>query len=473
MTNPSPQPHGPVPSLRQLAWHQLETYGFIHFTTNTFTNLEWGYGDEDPPIFNPTQYDPQQWVSVAKAGGLTGLILTAKHHDGFCLWPSRFTDHSVKNSPWRSGGGDVVADLAQACLEGGIKFGVYLSPWDRHHPQYGKPEYIQYYRNQLQELLTQYGEIFEVWFDGANGGNGWYGGANERRRIDAATYYDWPNTWPLVRQWQPGAVMFSDTGPDVRWVGNEQGIGADTTWCTFSPAGRYPGDGKIADQGCGHENGTHWIPPETDVSIRPGWFYHASEDDLVKTPQQLIDIYFQSVGRGTSLLLNLPPDRRGLIHENDAAHLSTFKRQLNAIFTDNLAVSAKVSASSYFSEEYGAGNMIDENPHTYWAANPTKNETCWVELTFSKPQRFNVFSVQEAITLGQTVRGWKLQAQTSRGDWQTLTTGTTIGYKRLARFPAVESQTVRFTITDSLAPPVISTFGLFDGGSLINEPLPK
>ena len=325
----------------------------------------------------------------------------------------------------------------------------------------------------MTELLTQYGDLFEIWFDGANGGDGWYGGANEMRRIDASTYYDWHNTWPLVRQWQPDAVMFSDTGPDVRWVGNEDGIGADTTWCTFSPAGRYPGDGKIADQGSGHENGTHWIPPETDVSIRPGWFYHASEDHLVKTPQQLIDIYFQSVGRGTSLLLNLPPDRRGLIHENDAAHLKEFKEQIDAIFADNLALQANVSASSCFSEEYGAGNLIDDDPQTFWAASPTDKEPVWIELAFSRPQRFNVFSVQEGITLGQRVGGWKLEAQTSQGDWQLLTTGTTIGYKRLARFPAIESQTVRLTITDSLAPPAISTIGLFDGGSLIDEQFPQ
>lgn len=467
MQNSAPQPYGPLPSLRQLAWHRMETYGFIHFTTNTFTDLEWGYGDEDPAIFHPTQYDPQQWVRVAKAGGLKGLILTAKHHDGFCLWPSRFTEHSVKSSPWRSGGGDVVADLAQACQEGGIKFGVYLSPWDRHHTKYGKPEYIQYYRNQLQELLTQYGEIFEVWFDGANGGDGWYGGASEMRCIDAATYYDWPHTWPLVRQCQPDAVMFSDAGPDIRWVGNEEGVGADTTWCTFSPAGRYPGDGKIADQGCGHENGTHWIPPETDVSIRPGWFYHASEDNRVKTPQQLIDIYFQSVGRGTSLLLNLPPDCRGLIHATDAAQLKTYRDQIDFIFSDNLAARATVRAPSCFSERYGAGNVIDEDPQTYWAASSTDRESTWIEFTLPKPQRFNVFSVQEAITLGQRVHSWKLEAQDNRGVWQTLSTGTTIGYKRLARFPAIESQQVRFTITDSLAPPVISTIGLFDGGDIV------
>ena len=232
-----PPPWGAIPSPRQLAWHRLETYGFIHFTTNTFTDLEWGYGDENPQVFNPTALDTRQWARVAKEGGLKGLILTCKHHDGFCLWPSQYTAHSVVNSPWQNGQGDVVRELADACREFGLKMGIYLSPWDRNHSLYGQPAYVEYYRDQLVELLTLYGPIFEVWHDGANGGDGWYGGACETRKIDPASYYGWLETWGLVRLLQPEAVIFCDAGGDIRWVGNEAGIGSETTWCTFNPAG--------------------------------------------------------------------------------------------------------------------------------------------------------------------------------------------------------------------------------------------
>ena len=239
-----PAPFGPLPTERHLRWHEMEYYGFIHFTVNTFTDKEWGYGDESPEIFNPTDLDPRQWAEVARKAGMKALIITAKHHDGFCLWPSKYTEHSVKNSPWKDGKGDVLAELAAACKANGLRMGVYLSPWDRNHADYGKPQYIEYYRNQLRELLTDYGDICEVWFDGANGGDGFYGGARETRRIDRRTYYDWPNTWKIVRELQPMAVMFSDGGPDVRWVGNESGAGSETNWATLRRAEFAPG---IAD----------------------------------------------------------------------------------------------------------------------------------------------------------------------------------------------------------------------------------
>ena len=262
-----PISYGPVPTARQLTHHRREFYGFIHFTTNTFTDKEWGYGDERPEVFNPTDLDARQWAEVARDAGMKGLILTCKHHDGFCLWPSAFTEHSVKHSPWKNGKGDVVRELSDACREFGIEFGVYLSPWDRNHAAYGRPEYITYYHQQLRELLTQYGPIFEVWFDGANGGDGYYGGACEKRQIDAATYYGWDEIRRIVRELQPNAIMFSDVGPDIRWVGNESGMGSETTWCRQNVAGKYPGQ-TILNLGEGDEDGTDWVPPETDVSSR-------------------------------------------------------------------------------------------------------------------------------------------------------------------------------------------------------------
>jgi alpha-L-fucosidase len=264
-----PEPCGPVSSDRQLAWHEMEYYMFVHFTVNTFTDKEWGYGDEKESVFNPTGLDCSQWAKVAKDAGMKGIIITAKHHDGFCLWPSEFTEHSVKNSLWRDGKGDVLKELRQACDDYGLKMGVYLSPWDRNSAVYSTPEYLIYYRNQLRELLTDYGNIFEVWFDGANGGDGFYGGASETRHIDNKTYYDWPNTHKIVRELQPIAVMFSDAGPDVRWVGNERGMGSLTNWCLLNKDEMYPGGHFAAMLGEGQENGNYWVPAEVDVSIRP------------------------------------------------------------------------------------------------------------------------------------------------------------------------------------------------------------
>ncbi|NSW53760.1 MAG: alpha-L-fucosidase [Anaerolineae bacterium] len=455
-----PAPFGAVPSPRQMAWHQLETYGFIHFTTNTFTDLEWGYGNESPAVFNPTTLDARQWVDTAKQGGFKGLILTCKHHDGFCLWPSRYTEHSVKNSPWRSGRGDVVRELADACREGGLQFGVYLSPWDRNHARYGDMAYVNYYRDQLRELLTHYGPVFEVWHDGANGGNGWYGGADETRKINPATYYGWETTRSIVRQLQPEAVIFSDAGPDVRWVGNESGVGAETTWCTFNPAGRYAGSPAVDDLGSGHENGSHWIPPETDVSIRPGWFYHAHEDGKVKTPEQLVEIYFQSVGRGTSLLLNLPPDRRGLIHENDVASLCGYRTMLDRIFATDLAKTARISATHTRNPETAPGNLVQDDPELCWAA-PDGILNANITLDFPTPITFNIVQLKETIALGQRVRAWRLEIVNDQGIWEVAAAGTTIGYKRLVRFVPHTTRKVRLVLADCKACPVLTSIQLF------------
>jgi alpha-L-fucosidase len=455
-----PAPFGPLPAPRQLAWHELEFYGFLHFTVNTFTNREWGYGDESPAVFSPTDFDADQIVGAAKDGGMKGLILTCKHHDGFCLWPSRYTEHSVKNSPFKR---DVVKEISEACGRQGLRFGVYLSPWDRNRGEYGSPDYLIYYRNQLRELLTDYGPVFEIFFDGANGGDGYYGGAYERREIDNRTYYDWPYTWPLVRELQPDTVLFSDAGPDIRWVGNENGIAGETCWTTSNREDFSPGNADSARLNRGDRPGTHWVPAECDVSIRPGWFYHKHEDGQVKTPQQLVDLYYSSVGRGASFLLNLPPDRRGRVHENDARSLREFRRIIDATFGTNLAVGARVSESNSRGggrdRRFVAGNVLDGSPLTYWA---TDDDVRTPSLTFELPREvsFNVARVREYLPLGQrvesiTVDGWQ------NGGWVEFGNATSIGNCRLIRGPRVTTSRVRLRVTQAAVCPAISEVGLF------------
>ena len=345
-----PTAFGAVPSHRQLLWHQLETTAFLHFTINTFTDKEWGYGDEDPNLFQPAKFDADAIIDTLVSANMHGVILTCKHHDGFCLWPTKTTERSVKASSWRNGQGDVVRDLSAAARRRNMKFGVYLSPWDRNNAAYGTPAYIDIYRRQLTELLTNYGPIFEVWHDGANGGDGFYGGAREKRTIDKRTYYDWPNTWALVRKLQPDAVIFSDVGPDVRWVGNERGIAGDPCWATYDPVAAdggpaSPGDVREKESPGGTKHGTKWLPAECDVSIRPGWFWHAQETARVKTPKQLTNLYYQSVGRGANFLLNVPPNRDGLIDAADAASLKTYGEYVRNTFGKPIAqASAKALA---------------------------------------------------------------------------------------------------------------------------------
>ncbi|HRW55595.1 MAG TPA: alpha-L-fucosidase, partial [Phycisphaerae bacterium] len=322
----------PRPTPRQLAWQQVELQAFVHFGINTFTDREWGDGTESPALFNPTELDARQWISTLGRAGMNQVILSARHHDGFCLWPSRYTEHSVKHSPWRDGHGDLVREVSEACRELGLRFGIYLSPWDRHEPSYGTDAYNDYYVNQLTELLTNYGPIHEVWFDGACGE-----GPNGRKQV-----YDWPRYIEVVRRLQPDAVIFSDAGPDVRWVGNENGFADETNWSTLRRNEFRPGGPNYRELTHGHADGAYWTPAECDVSIRPGWFYHAAEDDKVKSLSELLDIYDKSVGRNGVLLLNVPPDRRGLIHENDARRLAEFRDAIEATFRDNLALGKRV-----------------------------------------------------------------------------------------------------------------------------------
>ena len=454
-----PAPFSPLPSPRQLAWHELEFYGFLHFTLNTFTNREWGDGDESPALFNPTDFDADQIVGAAKNGGMKGLILTCKHHDGFCLWPSRYTEHSVKNSPFKR---DVVKEISEACARAGVKFGIYLSPWDRNHKDYGTPEYLTYYRNQLRELLTGYGPVFEIFFDGANGGDGYYGGAYERREIDNRTYYDWPGTWQIVRQLQPNTVLFSDAGPDIRWVGNERGVAGETCWATQNSADFAPGHADEARLNRGDRPGTNWVPAECDVSIRPGWFYHKHEDGQVKTPQQLVDLYYSSVGRGASFLLNLPPDRRGRIPDPDVESLRGFRRIIDGTFTTNRAAGARVTASNWRGgrdRRFAPGNVLDGSRLTYWATDDDVRGPALM-LDLGKAVSFNVVRVREHLPLGQRVESIGVDMW-QNGAWAEFGAATSIGNCRLIRGPRITTSRVRLRITRAAVCPAISEFGLF------------
>jgi len=460
---------GPVPSENQMRWQEMEYYAFLHFSTNTFTGEEWGFGtDSDAKLFNPTELDCRQWARVCKEAGMKGIILTAKHHSGFCLWPSKYTEYSVKNCPWRNGKGDIVRELANACKEYGLKLGIYLSPWDRNNPEYGKPEYITYFRNQLKELLTQYGDIFEIWFDGANGGNGWYGGANETRTIDRTTYYDWKNTYKLIRELQPKIVIWNDGGDrgDLRWVGTEGGAVGETNWSLLYATGDVPYEMLHY----GVEDGNVWCPGEVNTSIRPGWFYHESEDNQVKSLPQLLDYYYNAAGRNGAMLLNFPIDRRGLIHENDAKAAKEFIQMIQKTFAVDLAQKTNVTATNVRgnSKKFAAGKAIDGKKDTYWATDDNV-KTASMTVNFGKPTTFNRFMAQEYIRLGQRVKAFTVEALVDN-EWKQLAKETTIGYKRILRFPTVTATQLRFTITDSKACPLISRVGVFDAPQVLTQP---
>ena len=432
------QENGPVtPSPGQIAYQEMEMVGFIHFNMNTFTDQEWGYGDEDPGRFNPTDLDAEQWVLVAKEGGLKELILTAKHHDGFCLWPSAYTEHSLKNSPYRNGKGDIVREFVEACRKNGLRVGLYLSPWDRNHPDYGNPEYITYYRNQLRELLTGYGQISEIWFDGANGGDGYYGGARCERWVDKQTYYGWQTTFELVRSLQPGIMIFSDAGPDIRWVGNESGYAGETFWSVIDTGQLVIGDSDHAYLNKGDPHGNKWIIGQCDVSIRPGWFYHASQDPMVKSPQELINIYYRSVGRNGVLLLNLPPDRRGLIHERDAASLRRFRQIIGETFETDLAAGAVTRIS-----EQGPSSLV-------------LNVRLGVPLTFDR------IVLQEPIERGQRISRFHVEAETPSGQWEEIARGTTVGYKRILRVGLTTAAQIRVVVDSALYEPSVKRIELY------------
>lgn len=458
-----PAAYGPRPSEAQMAWQQMEFNAFVHFNMNTFTNMEWGTGGESPAQFNPTALNCRQWAKVCQDAGMKGIILTAKHHDGFCLWPSAYTEHSVKNSPWKNGKGDVVRELADACKAYNLKMGVYLSPWDRNHADYGSPAYLQYFRNQLRELLTNYGDLFEIWFDGANGGTGWYGGANEDRKVDRQNYYDWPGTYSIVEKLQPGAVIFSDAGPGVRWIGNENGFAGETNWSPLRRNEFYPGSPNYLELTSGHEDGTHWVPAECDVSIRPGWYYHPAEDAKVKTLSQLVDIYYQSVGRNGLLLLNLPVDNRGLVHEADAQRLKELGEIIRADFSKELAQGKKTTATNARGRSFAAKKVNDGNPETYWSTADGVHSAS-LEIDLGEKKTFNRLLLQEYILLGQRVNAFQVHIYKNE-KWEPLASGTTIGYKRMLRFENQQTDRIKIEFK-AKAPLCISNIGVYDAPPL-------
>lgn len=451
------------PSERQLKWHEIEFYSFVHFTVNTYTDREWGLGNEDPAIFNPVELNADQWVEACVSAGMKGLILTCKHHDGFCLWPSKYTEHSVKNSPWKDGKGDIVKETSEACRKAGIKFGVYLSPWDRHEKTYGdSPKYNEYFKNQLRELLTNYGDIFCVWFDGCCGE-----GPDGKKQM-----YDWDGYYEIIRELQPDAVIFG-CGPDIRWCGNEAGDCRESEWSVV-PASlkeiekikNYLSEEELSnrinsiDPDLGSreiikkEDELVWYPAEVDVSIRPGWFYHESEDDKVKSTAELLKIYYGSVGGNASLLLNIPPDKRGLFHENDVARLKELGQILKNTFSINLAKGAGVTASNEMDEKHGAANVLDMDKGTYWCPGE-EAENAYIVIDLNEEKSFDRVVITEHIKSGQRVERFTLEYKESN-QWKEFYKGTVIGNKRICCFDRISSRHIRFTVTESRWCPEIS-----------------
>ncbi len=463
------EPYGPIPTPAQVEWQKMEMNMFCHFGPNTFTGKEWGDGTEVEDTFNPTALDCYQWTAIAKAAGFKGVIITAKHHDGFCLWPNPASEHTVKQSAWREGRGDVLRELSDACRKSDLKFGVYISPWDRNAPTYGTPEYNDVFLRTLQNALSNYGPVFEQWFDGANGE-----GPNGKKQV-----YDWDAFNGQVYKLQPNAIIFSDVGPGCRWMGNERGVNGRTCWSRLNIEGYGPGaDAPTTDTlNVGHYSGSHWVPAETDVSIRPGWFYRDSEHP--KSVNELLNIYYTSVGRNSLLLLNVPPDPRGLIAAEDSLRLMEFRAALDSIFQEDLAQRAtKVTASNMrgkqgaFAENYNPkadGNSLKGSPargllsvdyDTYWATDDSVR-AAWVALEFEEPQTFNRVMLQEYIPLGQRVARFHVEVLNENGRWETIATETTIGYKRIVLTETCTTKAVRVVIDEARACPLLNRLGLF------------
>ncbi len=447
------KPFEPVPSARQLQWSNMEFYLFTHFGPNTFTDLEWGKGTEPEDMFNPTQLDCNQWCRIAKAAGAKGIIITAKHHDGFCLWPSKYSAHTVEQSKWLNGKGDVLKELSEACKKYNLKLGIYLSPWDRNHPKYGTDEYNDVFINMMKEVVSRYGPLFEFWWDGANGE-----GPNGKKQV-----YDWHRFEETMRKIAPNTAVFSDIGPDIRWVGNENGIAGNPNWNLLDTAGFTRGAGAPSTDTLNHgnENGKNWITAECDVSIRPGWFYHANEDEKVKTPEQLFQLYLKSVGRGASLLLNVPPDRRGLINEHDSAALMGFKKLRDKNFENNLI---KNSAFSYTNNKAASitikatSLLTDDSNDTYVAIQ--SNENNGIKVSFNESKTINCIVLQEPIQMGQRIKLFSIQLK-NKNEQVIEIKGTTIGRKRIITFPAVEADAFYIKITDAKADPLISEIAAY------------
>jgi len=451
----------------------MEFYAFIHFSINTYTDREWGTGDEDSSIFNPIEFNANQWSETCKAAGMKGLILTCKHHDGFCLWPSKYTEHSVKNSLWKSGNGDIVKEVSQACKKSGIKFGIYLSPWDRYEKSYGDSElYNEYFKNQLTELLTNYGDVFTVWFDGTCGE-----GLNGKRQV-----YDWNEYYKLIRRLQPQAVI-SVCGPDVRWW-NEAGHCRISEWSVVPKTllnleNIQKGSQQVDNDDfskkidtCDEDLGSReilkqaseviWYPTEVNTSIRPGWFYHSSEDNDVKSVDKLLEIYYGSVGGNANFLLNIPPDKRGLIHENDVEVLKKFGKTIELMFKKNLCIGSMLHASDTIDDNHNIYNILKENKNLFWAPKDG-TEKVIINIDLKQSKYFDRIVLMEHIKSGQRIE--KFTIDYKKGDtWETLYSGTTIGYKRICCFEKTEARNIKITIMNSRRYPTIARMGIYLSG---------
>ena len=462
-----PKPINPIPSQEQIDWQKLETYAFIHFGLNTYNDLEWGYGNTPASTFNPVNLDCEQWVATLKQCGMKGVILTAKHHDGFCLWQTKTTDYSIANSPYKNGKGDMVKELSDACKKYGLKFGLYLSPWDRNNSEYGREDYVETYHKQIDELTSNYGDLFEFWFDGANGGNGYYGGADETRSIDAKKYYDYERARDTILKRHPNAMIFGGTCQTIRWVGNEQGWAGDTDWCMINP--------ELSDNtkhlNHGSENGTHWIPAEVDVSIRPGWFYHKREDHQVKSVAQLTDIYYRSVGHNANLLLNFPINLDGKIPALDSLRATEWHEVIVNDFKDNILKNVEVRVDNERGREFKAENVIDDDWDTYWATDDGYNFGT-ISFSFDKPVKMNRVVLQEYIPLGQRVKDFYMEGELN-GKWFKINpfdTLSTIGYKRIVRFNTVELDKLIIYFEESRGPLCINNIEAYFAPILLTEP---
>lgn len=458
------QPYGATPSERQLAWHDIEVYGIVHFTPTTFENKEWGYGDADPKIFNPTKFDAEQIVKAAKAGGLKGLILVAKHHDGFALWPTHTTAYNISKSPFRNGQGDMVKEMQLATQKYGLKFGIYCSPWDRNNSEYGTSKYLDIYKAQLKELYSNYGELFISWHDGANGGDGYYGGAREKRTINNAVYYDWKKIWTITRVMQPSANIFSDVGWDIRWVGNEDGKAAETSWATFTPKApqgnneAVPGQGNYPENPTGIRNGKFWMPVECDVPLRKGWFFHAEETP--KTSEALFDLYLNSVGRGGALDLGLAPDISGQLHEDDVKELQNFGTMVHETFSRNLAKGAVIKSSNTRDNHHTSAALLDGDKQSFWATADNVHHAI-LEVDLPSEQKFDIISLQEFIPLGQRIEAYYIEVFKDNA-WKVVYEGTSIGARRLIKLAQpLTCKKLRLTITQSPVCITLSEFGLY------------
>lgn len=462
----APRPVGPLPENRQVNWQRKETTAFIHFGLNTFNDKEWGYGDSDPETFNPTSLDCEQWVKTFKAAGIKQVIITAKHHDGFCIWPTLLTEYCIRNTPYKKGKGDIVGELEAACRKYNIDFGVYLSPWDRNTAVYGTSAYVEYYYKQLKELLTGYGKISEVWFDGANGGDGYYGGAKETRKIDRRHYYNFPRLIHLIDNLHPNAIVFGDGGPGCRWIGNERGVAGATNWSLLRSKEVFPGYEKYYELTYGHADGDKWVPGECDVSIRPGWFYHSSQDNQVKTVNDLVELYYQSVGHNALLLLNFPVDRKGLIFSTDSINAVNFHKQILKELKTDLLRGRLAVVTNTRGGKYGAKALTDGLYDTYWA---TEDNVVKANVTFTLPkeEKVNRLLLQEYIPLGQRVKSFVIE-YLNKGKWQVVNPHeetTTIGYKRIVRFETISTSKLRVRFLDARGPLCMNTISAFYSGN--------